>query len=619
MLEDALALHAQGRLAEAEEAYRAILAREPDNANVGHQLGLLALEAGMPQAAAPIFERVCLLAPGNAGFQANRGLAYLRCGRFADAIKASERAIAIDSGLFQAHLHRGMALKELRRHEEALASFSRAAELRDDTAVHNFRALMLDELGRYQEALASFARAVALDDGNAMAHSNHGHALLRLFRYGEALASFEKAVALAPAMPGLHYNLGDPLKALGRLEEAVAAYDRALELEPDMANAHVNRGLVLTYLGRREDAVAAFDRAIALEPDSVPARIGRSGALAVNGKIEESLAYDRELADNPLFQAEADFHSAIVLLHRGDWEAGWKFYEARRHVQRHAESYPYFAQPEWDGQAPLAGKTLVVHGEQGLGDHIQFARYLPMAREKGARVIFSPRSRLTRLLSDQGLADEILPPKAVPEAFDLHLPQASMPMAFGTRPDNIPAEIPYLHAEPMLIEQWRTRIGAAGFKIGVCWAGAPDPIQGLDRSFPLLQCAPLAALPGVRLISLQKHEGLEQLADLPAGMTVENLGADFDAGPDAFVDAAAVMASLDLIISCDTATTHLAGALGRPVWTALKRDPEWRWGVTGEASPWYPTMTLFRQEAAGAWEPVFAAMRARLAAQLGVA
>jgi len=621
MLEDALALHAQGRLAEAEEAYRAILAREPENASVGHQLGLLALEAGMPQAAAPIFEQACLLAPNEAAFHANRGLSYLRCRRFADAVAACDRAIALNPGLFQAHLHRGMALKELQRPEEALASFTRAAELRDDAAIHNLRALMLDEIGRYPEALASFARALALDGDNPLAHSNHGNALLRLFRYEDALASFERAVALAPDVSGLHYNLGDPLKALGRLEEALAAYDRAIALEPGMANAHVNRGLVLTHLGRGEEALAAFDRAIALEPDSLAARIGRSGALLGAGRVEESLAYDRELACNPLFQPEADFHSAMVLLHRGDWEEGLKFYEARRHLNRPGgDVYPHFAQPEWDGQAALAGKTLFVHGEQGLGDNIQFARFLPMARKKGARVIFSPKGRQARLFDGQGLADQVLPPKTVPESFDLHIPLASLLQAFAIRPDSIPAQVPYLQAEPALVETWRARIGAEGFRIGLCWAGAFDPIQGLDRSFPLRHCAALAALPGVRLISLQKFDGLEQLANLPAGMTVEDLGEDFDAGPDAFVDAAAVMASLDLIISCDTATTHLAGALGRPVWTALKRHPEWRWGGdTGEASAWYPTMTLFRQEEPGAWEPVFAAMRGRLAAQLGLA
>ena len=618
MLEDALALHAQGRLAEAEEAYRAILAQEPDNASIGHQLGLLALEAGMPQAAAPIFEQVCLLAPNDAGFHANRGLSYLRCGRFADAVKACDRAIALNPGLFQAHLHRGMALKEMQRPEEALESFMRATELRDDAAALNLRGLMLDEVGRYQEALESFTRALALDGDNPLAHSNHGHALLRLFRYGEALASCEKAVALAPEMAGLQYNLGDPLKALGRLEEALAAYDRAIALEPDMVNAHVNRGLVLTHMGRSEEGLAAFDRAIALDPKLVGARMGRSGALVGSGRVDEALAHDRELARNPLFKAEADFHSAFLHLVRGEWEQGWPFYEARRTIERRTESRSY-PQSEWLGGGTIAGKTLYVYGEQGVGDHIMFARFLKLARYAGAKVIFAPKDNLRRLFSGQDLADEILPWKTVPETFDFHMPLASLPLALGIRPETLPADISYLKPEAALVETWRERLGAHGFKIGVCWAGSPDIYQGLDRSFPLRALAPLATLPGVRLISLQKVDGLEQLADLPAGMTMETLGEDFDAGPDAFVDTAAVMASLDLIISCDTSVAHLAGALGRPVWAALKRHPEWRWMLEDTTMPWYPTMTLFRQKDFGDWEPVFAAMRDRVAAQLGVA
>ncbi len=614
MLEDALALHAQGRLAEAEEAYRAILAREPENAGVGHQLGLLALDAGMPQAAVPIFEQVCLLAPDDAIFHGNRGLGYLRCGRYAEAVAALDRAIALNPDLFQAHLNRGMALMELKQPLDALESFSRAVELRDNAAAHNFRGLMLDELGRYPEALESFARAVALDDGNAMAHSNYGHALNRLFRYAEAVPSFETAVALAPEMASLHYNLADPLKALGRLEEALAAYDRSLALEPGLANTHINRGLVLTHLGRFDDAVAAFDRAIALEPDSVAAHMGRNVAIASDGRVDEVLARNLELARNPAFEGEAQFQSAMLLLDRGDWEEGWKLYEARWKLGRHGV-LPVFAQPEWRGE-DLAGKTLFVHGEQGLGDEIMFARYLPLVRRRGAKVIFSPKGRLTRLFSGQDLANEILPRQTVPAAFDFHIPQSSLPLVFGTLPSTIPAEIPYLHPQAALVGKWRDRIGSQGFKIGICWAGSPDTLQGLDRSIPLAAFLPLAAIPGVRLISLQKQDGLSQLDKLPAGMEVETLGEDFDAGPDAFVDTAAVMASLDLVISCDTSVAHLAGALGRPVWTALKRNAEWRWQLQQSGSPWYPTMTLFRQETPGTWESVFAAMRDRLATML---
>ena len=616
MLEDAIALHAQGRLAKAEQAYRAILAREPDNADAGHQLGILALDAGMPQHAAPIFERVCLLAPNNAAAQANRGLSHMRCQHFPEALEALDRAIALQPDLYLAHLHRGMVMRDLKQPEEALASLARAAELGEkEIAVHNFLGLTLDELGRYEEAAESFRRALDGNPEDPFAQSNYGHALLRLHRYVEALSHFEKAVALKPDEGGLHYNLGEPLKALGRMDEALASYDRAIVLAPDTANAHVNRGLLLAYMGRTEEALASFDRAIALEPDSIGAHIGRSGALAGVGRIEEALAYNREIARNPILQPEAHFLSAMLHLDRGEWEEGWKLYEARRTLSRYNDerSYP---QPEWQGDAALTGKTLYVYGEQGLGDHIQFSRYLPLARRAGAKVIFSPKDNLKRLFSTQGMADDVLPWAAPPAAFDYHVPLASLPRTFGTRPDSIPADIPYLKPEEALVEKWRYHIGDRGFRIGICWAGSFDVVQGLDRSFPLRQYAGLASLPGVRLISLQRREGLSELADLPAGMTVETLGDDFDAGRDAFIDTAAAMASLDLVISCDTSVAHLAGALGRPVWTVLKRHAEWRWSPADTTSPWYPTMTLFRQEQAGAWEPVFAAMRDRLAAML---
>jgi len=616
MLEEAIALHAQGRLAEAEVAYRAILEREPDNADVGHRLGLLALEAGMPQHAAPIFERVCMLAPDSAAAHANRGLSHMRCQRFAEALEALDRAIALQPDLYQAHLHRGIVLKEQQRLEEALASLLRAAELdsENEVAVQNHLGLVLDEMGRYDEALESFRRALAADVESPFAHSNTGHAFLRLRRYPEALSHFEKAVEMAPDEGGLRYNMGEPLKALGRLDEALASYDRAIALAPKMANAHVNRGLLLAHLGRTADGLADLDRAIALEPDSVGARMGRSGILAGAGRTDEALAYCREMAHNPIFRSEADFLSAMLHLGLGEWEKGWDFYEARRTLSRYSDNRSY-PQPELQGGEPLAGKTLYVHGEQGLGDQIMFARFLPVARRAGAKVAFSPKGRLQRLFTDQGLADELLPWQTAPAAFDYHVPLASLPRVFGTRPDSIPLDIPYLKPEAALVEKWRSSIGAKGFRIGICWAGSLDLAQGTDRSFPLRQLAVLAALPGVRLISLQAQEGLAELTDLPPGMVVETLDG-LDSGPDAFIDTAAAMASLDLVISCDTSVAHLAGAMGRPAWTALKRHPEWRWSQDKDASPWYPTMTLFRQEQAGIWEPAFAAMRDRLAAML---
>jgi len=616
MLEQALALHRQGRLPEAEQAYRAILAREPENAHVGLMLGQLALDAGLPQAAVPILERVVMLDPGNPAAHTQLGLAYMLTGRQADAVASFDRALALDAAHVAAHHHRGTALAQSDP-DAALASFARALALAPDSAAtHNAQGLLLSQLQRHAEALPYFEAAARLNPDNPMAHSNLGFALVRLDRHEDAIPHFERAVALAPDNGEFYYNLGDPLMFLGRGAEALAAYDRAVALKPVFPAAHVNRGLVLTHLGRTQEALDAFDRAIAQEPRRKSAHMGRSGALVAAGREEEALAHNRELAQNPLFRGDAEFHSAVLLLQRGDWAEGWTLYEARR-IKENPVTLRRFPQPEWRGEEPLDGKTLFVHAEQGLGDTMQFCRYLALAQQRAARVVFAPQQRLKRLM--QGLTPpvELIGEAEAPDAFDCHIPLLSLPLAFGTRPETIPLAIPYLKAEPALVEKWAARIGQEGFRIGVCWSGSPNRDVGVGRSFPLRELAPIAALPGVRLISLQKTDGLEQLAELPPGMTVETPGADFDAGPDAFIDTAAILPSLDLVISCDTSVAHLAGAMGRPCWVALKMHPEWRWVLRDDGTmPWYPSMTLFRQTAFEDWPGVFAAMAAALKAKL---
>ncbi len=616
MLDQAIALHAQGRFPEAEQAYRTILAREPENAQVGHMLGTLALDAGVPQAAVPILERVVMLEPANAQFQAQLGVSYLQTGRQDQALAALDRALALDANNVTAHFQKGVALME-RDPDGALQSLDKAVALKPDFGpAHNLRAMVLTHRQRLHEALDASARARDLDPEHPLARNNHGCALARLGNLAEAVVEFEAAVRLQPDNAELHYNLGEPLLGLGRLEESVAAYDKAIALQSEFAQAYINRGMALTGLGRTEDALASFDRAIALDPTNAGAHIGRSDTLVAAGRIADALAYDRQTAKTPAFQGEADFHSALLLLRQGDWADGWTLYEARRTKGNPIQTRRY-PQPEWLGGEDLSGKTLYVYGEQGLGDTIFFSRYLALAQAAGARVIFSPQDKLNRLMQGLSSPVDVRGWNAAPDAFDLHMPLGSMPLAFGTRPDTIPAAIPYLQADPAKVAAWKDRIGTQGLRIGVCWTGSAIAGLGvgIDRSFPLAALAPIAALPGVRLISLQKDDGLKQLATLPAGMTVETLGADFDAGDGAFTDTAAVMASLDLVISCDTSVAHLAGALGVPCWTALKHYPEWRWALGGSETPWYPGMTLFRQGAPGDWDGVFAAMADKLKAE----
>jgi hypothetical protein len=256
---------------------------------------------------------------------------------------------------------------------------------------------------------------------------------------------------------------------------------------------------------------------------------------------------------------------------------------------------------------------VLVLNDHGFGDTIQFARYLPMMKSAGAVPTLLAPARLHRLLSSLGDI-RIVAEAPEGESFDAQIAVSSLPRAFATRLDSVPAAAPYLRAEPALAQKWAARIGPSGFRIGIVWQGNADPEADMARSMPLAALAPLAAAPNARLISLQKGFGVEQLADPPPGMRVESLGEDFDAGPDAFVDAAAAMMHLDLVVACDTSVAHLAAALGRPVWVALKKDAEWRWLRDRDDSPWYPTMRLFRQKRRGDWSGVFAEMAERLAA-----
>ncbi|MBV8403910.1 MAG: hypothetical protein JO203_06930, partial [Gammaproteobacteria bacterium] len=312
--------------------------------------------------------------------------------------------------------------------------------------------------------------------------------------------------------------------------------------------------------------------------------------------------------------AGARFNAGVLQLQLGRFEAGWSLYDNRPSALATA-GWP---QAWWRGE-DLRDKTLFVHCEQGLGDAIQFCRYLLLAEARGARVVLSLDDRLRRLLRGLSPTIRFVGPGEKPEHFDFHCPLLSLPGAFATTLETIPGMTRYLSAEPERVAVWRQRLGTEGFRIGICWQGNPNNAQDVGRSPPLEMFAPLAAIPGVRLISLQKYHGLEQLAAGPAGMSIEQLGEEFDSGPDAFIDTAAVMESLDLVISGDTAIVHLAGALGHPAWVALRHVPEWRWLLSGAYSPWYPTLRLFRQSHRGDWAGVFAAMRAALVELRGMA
>ena len=470
---------------------------------------------------------------------------------------------------------------------------------------------MLAELGKAEAAVRFYRRALLLDPRSAIAHANVGKLLVELRRPAEALQAFDAVIALKPVDADAWNGRAGALRELGRLEDSLVAARRALALRPDFAEAAINCGNALLKLDRMEEALLAYRQAGDARPGYAAALCGEALALRNLGRYGESLAAFEAAEALGLHEAVAG--KGCLLLTLGDFERGFEGYEARWMEGKTLAEALGVRYPKWRG--PGSGQTRVlVLNDHGLGDTIQFFRYLPLMEAAGVEATFLCPAKLHRLLSPTpGVRLVEMEPD---EPFDAQIAISSLPRAFRTRLETVPAAVPYLSAEPALAARWAERIGPDGFKVGIVWQGNPHPEADRARSFPLAAAAPLAHLPGVRLISLQKGFGEEQLAALPRGMRVETPGEDFDSGPDAFVDTAALMAHLDLVVTCDTSIAHLAGALARPVWVALKGDAEWRWMTERDDSPWYPTMRLFRQPTRGAWEEVFAAMAAALSEML---
>ncbi len=486
---------------------------------------------------------------------------------------------------------------------------------RDNFDAHHLLAVIHARHGRHGPALASYDRALAIRPDDPQALSNRGVTLDELARYDEALAGFDKALALRPDYPPALSNRGNALRALKRFAEALASYDKALALRPDFAEALSNRGTALHEMRRYAEALASYDKALALRPDDAHALSNRGLALQELKRPAEALAsFDKALWLRPDYP-DCHCNRALVLLLLGRFSEGWREYEWRRKTRAWVPRS--FAAPEWRGENPQ-GKRLLLYAEQGLGDTIQFARFAGVLAERGAEVIVEVHPPLGGLMQTlDGARQVVRQGEKLPE-IDGHLALLSVPFVLGLDETQIPAAVPYLRADPARVEAWAKRLPKGllhegEFRIGIAWQGNPKADIDRGRSIPLSAFAPLSQIPGVRLISLQKYDGVEQLTDLPPGMEITSLGEDFDAGPDGFLDSAAVMMHLDLIIASDSTIAHLAGALGRPVWLVLKEVPEWRWMMGRADSPWYPTALLFRQSRRDDWDEVFARVAGALA------
>jgi len=559
--------HRYGQLIESRTVLEAVIQADPHHFHAWHLLGIIAAQRHEYQLSADLIARAIELNPESAGFYSNRGLALQHLMQLEAAIASYDRAIEIKPNYAEAYYNRAVSFQALGQFIAAVSDYDRAIALRPSYAeAYCSRGVVFQKLGMLPDAVASYDMAIAIRPAYALAFSNRGVALQELKQLEAAVASCDRAIEIMPNLAEAHYNRGIALKELNRLYESVASYDRAIEIQPSYVEALYNRGNALKELKLLDDAVDSFDRAIKLKSP----------------------------------YAEAQWNKGLTLLLRGELESGLKLYEWRWKKDGSKSPSERFAKPLWTGVEPVRNKSILVYSEQGLGDTIHFCRYLSKLNDLGATVLFSPQKPLRGLMKSLSNSVRIVDEMESGLEFDFHVPLVSLPLAFQTNLKNIPALTPYLFAEKERVVRWKEAIGTEGFKIGVCWQGAASGIA-VGRSFHVNELQEISSIEGVRLISLQKGAGVTQLAASSLLTKVETLGDSFDAGPEAFMDTAAVMQLCDLIITSDTAVAHLAGALGLPVWLVLKFVPDWRWFLDRDDSPWYPTMRLFRQQSPDNW------------------
>jgi tetratricopeptide (TPR) repeat protein len=623
------------RFEEAVASYDRALALRPDYAKAFYNRGLALHELERFDEALVSYERALDLRPDYAEALSNRAITLHALRRFEESLTSCDRALAISPDYAEALYNRGATLDELTRFDEALESYDRALALRPDYAeVLNNRGIALHKLQRFDEALANYERVLAVQPENAGAFHNRAVTLQALRRFDEALASEDRSLALRPESPEGLSNRGTTLHELKRFDEALASYDGALALRPDHAEALNNRGNTMHELKRFEEALASLDRALALRPNYPEALYNRGVTLHALGRFDDALtSYDQALAVRPdhaetlgnrgntllelqLFDEaltsyqrslavrpdypDAHWNMSLVQLLAGDFFNGWREYEWRWKIEGLGLFKRGFVQPLWLGESEIAGKTILLHSEQGYGDTIQFCRYAPLVAARGARVLLEvPASLRALMTSVAGVAEVIAPGDTLPH-FDAHCPLLSLPLAFRTELETIPALAPYL-SPPADAAQLRniTKGSKRRLRVGLSWSGSPTHKNDANRSISLRSLWQLLEL-NADFVSLQKDVRPEDAKLLKDRSNLVHFGEKLDT----FSDTAAVISNLDLVISVDTSIAHLAGALAKPVWILLPKVPDWRWLLAREDSPWYPTARLFRQDTQGEWSSV---------------
>jgi tetratricopeptide (TPR) repeat protein len=654
-----LSFQGRGRLDEAVACYRATIAEEPEHAAAHINLGAALLGLGRAIEAATFLQRAIEINPSIPEGHYNLGIAKYENGELQDAIACFRKAIRLRPRYPDAFNNLGRTLRRLARLDEAADSFRHALSLQASMVeAKSNLGLVLEDQGEVDEAIACFSQALQLCPGFADCHNNLGKALLTKRCIGEAVSSLRRAVELKPTLAEAWCNLASALLESKKSEEALECGQRAIALRPDFADAMINIGAALILQRKFAEAIAYYQEALQLKPESHLPIENMGIALHELGRFAESAAHLEQALQLKADSAAARSMNATQNLLLGNFEHGWAEYEWRWKTGQ--LPVRELGEPRWQGES-LAGKTILIWAEQGLGDTLQFVRYAALVKKLGAAVLFECQQPLYKLLAGHAATRGLRAMLAIDHLFaegdelppfDYQIPLLSLPGVFKTTLETIPADVPYLFAEPRLIDEWETKL--AEFKVqrskfqvecggdggpaevahpgptllvGINWQGRPGKGPWQARNVPVEMFESLEDIPGVRLVSLQKDtgnsEGRIQNSEMVGGGKGHSafciLNCEFDTLHGAFMDTAAIMMNLDLVITSDTSVAHLAGALGVSVWVALPFVPDWRWLLDRSDSPWYPTMRLFRQKRLGDWAAVFLEIKAALVERVNVA
>jgi tetratricopeptide (TPR) repeat protein len=592
------ALATLGRTQEAIDIYNRALVLQPDLLDAHVNLGAALMKMGKFELAVESLQSAIKIGPENFKLLDSLGSALSQAGHQEQAVEVLRKALTLRSDFAPTHLTLGNALMKLNRATEAIAEYRAALATRPEypEAMRNLSGL-LSQTGFVDEAIDLARRSISLQPESSHAWCNLGSALHRQNRYDEAADALSRAIAIDPRFPHAYSELGEVLLKMKSPAKAIDAFNQSLAIEPS-AILHYRIAIALLAQDKREEAIAACLKAESLGFSSQNLFNTLGTIHHQLGQIDKAIEYFRKaLAIQPDYPL-AQWNLGVLQLLKGDFREGWIGYDARWKANNISLPARYSLERIWNG-GDLKGRRILIDCEQGFGDCIQFIRFIPLIAQRGGKPILTAYPELRRLIRTVPCLEEIVcPPEEIPP-FDLQCPLAGLPRLFETTLQNIPTNVPYLFADPVMAERWRTRVPQDGrVKIGLAWSSKPESRDHATHSPGLSQLAPLGTVSGTWFCSLQKGPAAADTVAPPEGLQIT----DWSAELQDFADTASLIVNLDLVICCDTAVAHLASAMGKPTWLILPSVPDWRWLLDRDDSPWYPSMRLFRQPKAGDWQ-----------------